>query len=83
MSAWMVHDETENPLYKDYEYVLDIAKEYDFVISLANGMRAGAIADSTDRAQVQELIVLGELVDRARERGVQTIVEIPGDIPLK
>ncbi len=82
MSAWMVHNEVENPLYKDYEYVLDIAKEYDFVISLANGMRAGAIADSTDRAQVQELIVLGELVDRARERGVQTIVEGPGHIPL-
>lgn len=83
MSAWMVHNEVENPLYKDYDYVLDIAYEYDFVISLANGMRAGAIADSTDRAQIQELIVLGELVDRARERNVQTIVEGPGHIPLK
>ena len=83
LSAWMVHNEIENPLYKNYDQVLDIAKEYDFTISLANGMRAGAIADSTDRAQVQELIILGELVDRAREAGVQTIVEGPGHIPLK
>ncbi|GAB4306948.1 MAG: phosphomethylpyrimidine synthase [Methanobacteriaceae archaeon] len=82
ISAWIVHNEVENPLYKNYDYVLEIAKEYDFVISLANGMRAGAIADSTDRAQVQELIILGELVDRAREAGVQTIVEGPGHIPL-
>ncbi|AXV37811.1 MAG: phosphomethylpyrimidine synthase [Methanobacteriaceae archaeon] len=83
ISAWIVHNEVENPLYKNYDYVLEIAKEHDFVISLANGMRAGAIADSTDRAQVQELIILGELVDRAREAGVQTIVEGPGHIPLK
>ncbi|MGC9517623.1 MAG: phosphomethylpyrimidine synthase [Methanomicrobiales archaeon] len=83
ISAWIVHNEVENPLYKNYDYVLEIAKEYDFVISLANGMRAGAIADSTDRAQVQELIILGELVDRARNAGVQTIVEGPGHIPLK
>lgn len=83
ISAWMVHNEIENPLYENYDQVLEIAKEYDFAISLANGMRAGAIADSTDRAQVQELIILGELVDRAREAGVQTIVEGPGHIPLK
>ncbi len=82
VSAWIVHNEVENPLYKNYDYVLDIAKEHDFVVSLANGMRAGAIADSTDRAQIQELIILGELVDRAREAGVQTIVEGPGHIPL-
>ena len=83
ISAWMVHNEIENPLYKNYEYVLEIAKEYDFALSLANGMRAGAIADSTDRAQIQELIILGELVDQAREVGVQTIIEGPGHIPLK
>ena len=83
ISAWMVHNELENPLYKNYEYVLEIAKEYDFALSLANGMRAGAIADSTDRAQIQELIILGELVDQAREVGVQTIIEGPGHIPLK
>jgi len=83
ISAWMVHNEVENPLYKNYDKVIEIAQEYDFCISLANGMRAGAIADSTDRAQIQELIILGELIDRAREAGVQTIVEGPGHIPLK
>ncbi|MDP1553726.1 MAG: phosphomethylpyrimidine synthase [Methanobacteriaceae archaeon] len=82
VSAWMVENEIENPLYKNYDYILEIAKEHDFVMSMANAMRAGAIADSTDRAGVQELIILGELVDRAREAGVQTIVEGPGHIPL-
>lgn len=82
ISSWMVENKLENPLYKDYDYILDIAKENDVVLSLANAMRAGAIADSTDRAQVQELIVLGELVDRAREAGVQTMIEGPGHIPI-
>jgi len=82
ISAWIVENETENPLYKDFDYILEIAKEYDFVLSLANGMRAGAIADATDRAQVQELIILGELIDRSREAGVQAMVEGPGHIPL-
>ena len=82
ISSWIVENEIENPLYKNYDYILEIAKEHDVVMSLANAMRAGAIADSTDRAQVQELIVLGELVDRARDAGVQTMIEGPGHIPL-
>ncbi|MDI3484168.1 MAG: phosphomethylpyrimidine synthase [Methanobacteriaceae archaeon] len=82
ISAWIVENETENPLYKDFDYILEIAKEHDFVLSLANGMRAGAIADATDRAQVQELIILGELIDKSREVGVQAMVEGPGHIPL-
>ena len=82
ISSWIVENEEENPLYKNFDNVLDIAKEYDVVMSMANAMRAGAIADSTDRAQVQELIVLGELVDGAREAGVQTMIEGPGHIPL-
>ena len=82
ISSWMVHNDCENPLYENYDQVLDIVEEYDVCLSMANAMRAGALTDSTDRAQIQELIVLGELVDRARERGVQTIVEGPGHIPI-
>lgn len=72
----------ENPLYSNFDYVLEIAKEHDVVLSLANGMRAGSIADSTDRAQIQELIILGELIDRSREAGVQCMIEGPGHIPI-
>ena len=61
---------------------LEIAKEHDVVLSLANGMRAGSIADSTDRAQIQELIILGELIDRSRDAGVQCMIEGPGHIPI-
>ena len=82
MSGWIVENEKENPLYANFDYVLEIAKEHDVVLSLANGMRAGCIADSTDRAQIQELIILGELIDRSRDAGVQCMIEGPGHIPI-
>ena len=81
MSGWIVENEKENPLYSNFDYVLEIAKEHDVVLSLANGMRAGSIADSTDRAQIQELIILVELIDRSRDAGVQCMIEGPGHIP--
>jgi len=82
MIGWMLHNEKENPLYNDFDYLLEILKEHEVTLSLGNGLRAGAIHDSTDRAQIQELIINAELADRAQEAGVQTIVEGPGHIPL-
>ncbi len=78
----MIFNEQENPLYSEYDRLLDIALRYDVTLSLGDGLRPGCIADATDRAQIQELLVLGELVDRARERGVQVMVEGPGHVPL-
>ncbi|MEE9116590.1 MAG: phosphomethylpyrimidine synthase ThiC [Thermoplasmata archaeon] len=80
--SWILHNDTENPLYSNYDYLLEMAKEYDFTISLGDGLRPGCIADATDAPQLHELIVLGELVKRAREADVQTMVEGPGHIPL-
>ncbi|MDI6811456.1 MAG: phosphomethylpyrimidine synthase ThiC [archaeon] len=80
--AWMIHNECENPLYEEYEYLLDIAKEYELTLSLGDGMRPGCIADASDRAKFMEAITLGELVKRAREEGVQALVEGPGHVPL-
>jgi phosphomethylpyrimidine synthase len=80
--AWILHHQQENPLYQDFDHLLDIAKEYDLTLSLGDGMRSGAIYDSNDRAKFQELILLGELVERARRCGVQTMVEGPGHMPL-
>jgi len=80
--GWMLHNERENPLYEYFDRLLDIARNYDVTLSLGDGMRPGSIADATDRAQVEELITLGELVERAREAGVQTMVEGPGHLPL-
>ena len=82
LTAWIKHHERENPLYGNFDYLLEIAKEYDAVLSLGDGLRPGCIYDATDRPQIQELIILGELVERAREAGVQTMVEGPGHIPL-
>ncbi len=79
---WMIYNERENPLYEYYDRLLDIAKKYDMTLSLGDGMRPGCIADATDRAQVQELIILGELHQRAKNAGVQSMIEGPGHVPL-
>ena len=82
LARWMRANHKENPLFERYDEVLDICKEYDMAISLGDGLRPGAIADSLDQAQVDELMTLGELYRRARERGVQAIIEGPGHVPL-
>ncbi len=80
--GWMLHNKRENPLYEYYDRLLEIAREFDVTLSLGDGMRPGSLADATDRAQVEELLVIGELVQRARQAGVQAMVEGPGHLPL-
>lgn len=80
--AWMKHNDRENPFYTEYDYLLEIAREYDLTISLGDGMRPGCINDASDRAKFEEFITLGELVKRARAKGVQTLVEGPGHVPI-
>ncbi len=79
---WVLANGKENPLYERYDDVLAIAKKYDVTLSLGDGFRPGCLADATDRAQIQELLILGELVKRARQAGVQVMVEGPGHVPL-
>lgn len=80
--GWMLHNDRENPLYEYFDRLLDIALKFDVTLSLGDGMRPGSLADATDRPQIQELIILGELVEQAREAGVQAMVEGPGHLPL-
>ncbi len=80
--GWMLHNDKENPLYQYYDRLLDLALEYDFALSLGDGLRPGCLADATDRAQIQELIILGELAERSKEAGVQAMIEGPGHLPL-
>ena len=82
MTAWMIHNEQENPLYSEFDYLVEIMKEHEVTLSMGNGMRAGAVHDATDRAAIQELLINAELADKAHAEGVQVIVEGPGHIPL-
>lgn len=82
LAGWMLHHKKENPLYEQYDRLIEIALQYDVTLSLGDGLRPGCLADATDRAQIQELIILGELVERAWEKGVQVMVEGPGHVPL-
>ncbi len=80
--TWMKHNNEDNPFYSEYDYLLEIVREYDLTISLGDGMRPGCINDASDRAKFEEFIILGELVKRARLAGVQTLVEGPGHVPI-
>lgn len=82
LTGWMLHHDCENPLYERYDEILEIAAKYDMTLSLGDGLRPGCLADATDGPQIQELLVLGELVERAWARGVQVMVEGPGHVPL-
>lgn len=82
LTTWILHNNRENPLFKNFERLLKIAKKYDVTLSLGDGMRPGCIADATDRSQIQEIIILGELAQKALKEGVQVIIEGPGHMPI-
>jgi len=82
LAAWIVHNDQENPLWSEYDYLLELAQKHEFTLSLGDGLRPGCTADATDAAQIKELLTLGECVKRAREAGVQAMVEGPGHVPL-
>ncbi|KJS82066.1 MAG: phosphomethylpyrimidine synthase [Peptococcaceae bacterium BICA1-8] len=82
ITAWMLHHQKQNPLFEQFDRLLEIARKYDVTLSLGDGLRPGCLADATDSPQIMELIILGGLVKRAREAGVQVMVEGPGHVPL-
>ncbi|MEN6439302.1 MAG: B12 lower ligand biosynthesis ThiC-like protein BzaB [Syntrophobacter sp.] len=82
LTGWMLHNNKENPLYEEFDRLLEILKRYDVTLSLGDAIRPGSTADSMDGAQIQGMIIGGELVARAREAGVQIMVEGPGHVPM-
>jgi phosphomethylpyrimidine synthase len=82
LTTWMLHHDTENPLYEHFDRLLSIVKKYDVTLSLGDGLRPGSLADATDRAQIHELMTLGQLAKRSSEKDIQVIIEGPGHIPL-
>ena len=82
LAKWMTHHRRENPMYEMFDEISAILREYDVTYSLGDGLRPGCLADASDEAQFAELDTLGELTRRAREAGVQVMVEGPGHIPF-
>jgi phosphomethylpyrimidine synthase len=82
LAEWIMQTGRENPLYEDYGRLLAIARAHDVTLSLGDGLRPGTIFDAEDRAQLSEMITLGELAKRARAAGVQVMIEGPGHVPL-
>jgi phosphomethylpyrimidine synthase len=79
---WMAHNKAENPLYEDFDKILDIVYDNDVTLSLGDGLRPGCLKDATDKAQILELKTLGKLAKRAMEKDVQVMIEGPGHVPL-
>lgn len=82
LTGWMLHNNRENPLYEQFDRLLEILKKYDVTLSLGDAIRPGSTADSLDGAQLQGMIVAGELVARTQAAGVQIMVEGPGHVPM-
>ncbi|MDD5108972.1 MAG: phosphomethylpyrimidine synthase ThiC [Candidatus Omnitrophica bacterium] len=82
IASWIKYHKKENPFFTHFEQILDIAYRYDVTLSLGDGLRPGSILDATDKAQIAELKILGELAKRAWNRGVQVMIEGPGHVPL-
>jgi len=82
LAEWIIVNGKENPLYENFDRLVGIAKKYDMTLSLGDALRPGCIADATDRGQIEELIILGELCAEAIEQGVQVMIEGPGHMPI-
>ncbi|MCK4660421.1 MAG: phosphomethylpyrimidine synthase ThiC [Phycisphaerae bacterium] len=83
LARWMLYHDKQNPMYEVFDDISAIMREYDVSYSLGDGLRPGCLADATDEAQLAELRTLGELTHRARETGVQVMVEGPGHVPFE
>ena len=82
LAKWMLHHGKQNPMYEIFDDICAIMREYDVTFSLGDGLRPGGLADATDEAQLRELATLGELTQRAWEKGCQVIIEGPGHVPF-
>jgi phosphomethylpyrimidine synthase len=82
LANWILHNKKENPLYEYFDDILEIAKEFDITLSLGDGLRPGSVLDATDEIQLYELKKLGQLSRYALGKGVQTIIEGPGHVPI-
>lgn len=81
-AAWMLKYDKENPYFEHFDYLIELARNYDVTFSLGDALRPGSILDSHDELQVQEMINISRLTKRAHEKDVQVMVEGPGHVPL-
>jgi len=81
MAAWSIHNDKENPLLSNFDYLVEMAKEFEVVLSLGDALRPGGIQDSHDELQIQELVNNSRLARKAVESGVQVMIEGPGHMP--
>jgi phosphomethylpyrimidine synthase len=82
LARWMKANNKENPLFTQFDQICDIFEKYDVTFSLGDGLRPGSLHDATDKAQIAELKILGDLTLKAWQKDCQVMIEGPGHIPL-
>ena len=82
IAAYMIKNNQKNPLYDNFEDILDIIKDYDVTISIGSSLRPGSIVDGLDKFYLQEIQIQGELVEVALKKGVRVMVEGIGHLAV-
>ncbi len=77
-SSIMDTNSIENPFLKNFDYILEMLKEYDIVLNLGNAMRSGCIHDRIDEFHISEIILNNKLAKVANNNGIQVILESLG-----
>jgi phosphomethylpyrimidine synthase len=82
LMVWMLENNSENPYLKHWDYLLELFREYNAVISLGDALRPGTIFDAHDDLQIAELVNNAKLAKDAISKGVQVMIEGPGHMAL-
>ncbi|MBQ7286476.1 MAG: phosphomethylpyrimidine synthase ThiC [Candidatus Gastranaerophilales bacterium] len=82
LSCMMKAKGIENPLYEYFDEVLNIIKEYDVVLMLSSAFKSECTSDAFDSVEIAEMVIFGELVQRAREKNVQVMINGIGQVSL-
>lgn len=80
--AWMKMKQAENPFYEYFDDLLEICAKFDVTLSLGDALRPGSTHDSSDTAQLAELLELSLLTQRAWQANVQVMIEGPGHMSI-
>ena len=81
VAAYMIKHNQENPLYENFDEILNIAKEFGVTVSIGASVRPGSVYDGLDKVYIKEIEYQAELVERAIKRGVNVMVEGVGHMP--
>lgn len=83
LAGWMDATGQENPYFEEFNKIVQIAKTYDVVLSLASALKSGSCDNGFDISQNEEILTMCELANIAHKEGVQVMLEGIGHFSLE